>query len=98
MTDATCFTADELSGYARAMFLSVGMSDADAALIAGDLVKANLRGVDGHGISRIPMYLERLRQGLVNPRPQVKVTRVAGAVAHVDGETAFPSPRTWSPI
>lgn len=89
MTDATYFTADELTGYAKAMFLSVGMSDADAALIAGDLVKANLRGVDSHGISRIPMYLERLRQGLVNPRPRVKVTKVAGAVAHVDGDNGM---------
>ena len=89
MTDATYFTAGELTGYAKAMFLSVGMSDADAALIAGDLVKANLRGVDSHGVSRIPMYLERLRQGLVNPRPEVKVTKVAGAVAHVDGDNGM---------
>jgi len=89
MIDATCFNPDELTGYAKAMFLSVGMSDADAALIAADLVKANLRGVDSHGISRIPMYLERLRKGLVNPQPQVKVTRVAGAVAHIDGDNGM---------
>lgn len=89
MTDATCFNPDELTGFAKAMFLSVGMSDADAALIAADLVKANLRGVDSHGISRIPMYLERLRKGLVNPRPHVKVTKVAGAVAHVDGDNGM---------
>lgn len=89
MTDATCFNPDELTGFAKAMFLSVGMSDADAALIAADLVKANLRGVDSHGISRIPMYLERLRKGLVNPRPHVKVTKVAGAVTHVDGDNGM---------
>ena len=66
MADVTLFTAEELIDFSRAMFLSAGMSDADAALIAGDLVKANLRGVDSHGISRIPMYLESLRHGLVN--------------------------------
>ena len=32
------------------------------------------------------MYLNRLRQGLVNPRPEVTVTKVAGAVVHVDGD------------
>lgn len=89
MADVTLFTAEELTAYATAMFLSAGMTAQDAALIAGDLVKANLRGVDSHGVSRIPMYLERLRRGLVNPRPEVGVTRVAGAVAHVDGDNGM---------
>lgn len=86
MTGTSYFTPEALTDYARAMFLSVGMTGADAGLIAGDLVKANLRGVDSHGVSRIPMYLDRLRRGLVNPRPDVKVARVAGAVAQVDGD------------
>ena len=89
MADTCLFGADALTDYATAMFLSAGMSGEDAALIAGDLVRANLRGVDSHGISRIPMYLDRLRQGLVNPRPEVKVTRVAGAVASVDGDNGM---------
>jgi LDH2 family malate/lactate/ureidoglycolate dehydrogenase len=86
MSEIHYFTPEALTDYARAMFLSAGMREADAALIAGGLVKANLRGVDSHGVSRIPMYLERLSRGLVNPRPEVKVTKVAGAVAHVDGD------------
>lgn len=89
MADVTLFTAEELTDYAREMFLSVGMSEDHAALVAGDLVKANLRGVDSHGVSRIPMYLERLRRGLVNPRPEVRVNKVAGAVAHVDGDNGM---------
>lgn len=86
MTETRFFKTEDLTSYAEAMFRSAGMTDADARLVAGDLVKANLRGVDSHGVSRIPMYLERLRRGLVNPRPEVKVTKVAGAVAHVDGD------------
>jgi L-2-hydroxycarboxylate dehydrogenase (NAD+) len=83
------FSATALQDYARAMFLSAGLSNRHAALVAGDLVKANLRGVDSHGVSRIPMYLERLNRGLVNPRPNVTVTKVAGAVAHVDGDNGM---------
>lgn len=89
MADTLYFRAEDLTDYAAAMFLSAGMSAGDAALIAGDLVKANLRGVDSHGVSRIPMYLDRLRRGLVNPRPEVRVTRVAGAVALVDGDNGM---------
>lgn len=89
MAAVTLFTAEELTDYAREMFLSVGMAADHAALVARDLVKANLRGVDSHGVSRIPMYLERLRRGLVNPRPEVRVNKVAGAVAHVDGDNGM---------
>lgn len=89
MTETRLFRADELTAFATAVFASTGMRPGDAALIAGDLVKANLRGIDSHGISRIPMYMERLRRGLVNPRPEVKVTRVAGAVAQVDGDNGM---------
>ena len=89
MAELLYFRAPDLTDFARAMFESAGIPVDDAALIAGDLVKANLRGVDSHGISRIPMYLERLRRGLVNPRPAVKATRVAGAVAHVDGDNGM---------
>lgn len=83
------FNADALRDYARAMFLTAGLGQDHAALVAGDLVKANLRGVDSHGVSRIPMYLERLRRGLVNPRPRIAVSKVAGAVAHVDGDNGM---------
>ena len=89
MTETQYFEADALIDYATRMFMSVDMSREDAGIIARDLVKANLRGVDSHGVSRIPMYLDRLRRGLVNPRPDVKVSRVAGAVAHVDGDNGM---------
>lgn len=89
MADTLYYRAGDLTAYAAAMFRNAGLPTADADLIAGDLVKANLRGVDSHGVSRIPMYLERLRRGLVNPRAEVKVTKVAGAVAHVDGDNGM---------
>ncbi|SHK01775.1 Malate/lactate/ureidoglycolate dehydrogenase, LDH2 family [Aureimonas altamirensis DSM 21988] len=89
MTQTRYFDADPLIDYSTAMFESVGMPKDDAATVARDLVKANLRGVDSHGVSRMPMYLTRLRAGLVNPKPDVKATRVAGAVAHVDGDNGM---------
>ena len=34
------------------------------------LVSADLRGVDTHGLCRLPIYLERVRKGLINPKPE----------------------------
>jgi L-2-hydroxycarboxylate dehydrogenase (NAD+) len=54
--------------------------------VADCLVKANLRGLDSHGVMRIPIYAKRLRLGLVNPRPGLALNRVAPSAAHLDGD------------
>ncbi|WP_394199296.1 Ldh family oxidoreductase [Litoreibacter albidus] len=79
----------KLQRFATNAFEKAGLPAQDAAVIGADLVKANLRGLDSHGVSRIPMYLERLERGLVNPTPEMKVTKVAGAVAHLDADNAM---------
>lgn len=89
MDQSPRYTPEALQAFATRAFASAGLPEPDAATIARDLVKANLRGLDSHGISRIPMYLERLDKGLVNPRPDMKVTKVAGAVAHLDADNAM---------
>ncbi|HEV7322927.1 MAG TPA: Ldh family oxidoreductase [Ensifer sp.] len=89
MSKVTYFSADELTAFATEIFLGAQMTEADASTIARDLVKANLRGIDSHGVSRIPMYVERLQRGLVNPRPEITVQKVAGAVSLVDGDNGM---------
>ncbi|MCA8879634.1 MAG: Ldh family oxidoreductase [Rhodobacteraceae bacterium] len=89
MSGQKLLSAGDLREFARSAFKSAGLSESDAGVVGDDLVKANLRGIDSHGVSRIPMYLERLDRGLVNPRPDMKVTKVAGAVAHLDADNAM---------
>ena len=86
MTDAPAyFSADDLREFATDIFRGHGLSAEDALVVAGCLVQANLRGVDSHGVSRIPVYAERLRRKLVEPRPVIRIERVATAAATVDG-------------
>lgn len=83
------YAPDELEHFAANVFQKAGLSPENAAIIGRDLVRANLRGLDSHGVSRMPMYLERLRRGLVNPRPEIRIEQVAGAVSSVDGDNAM---------
>lgn len=82
-------SADALRGYVAALFHDAGLPEGDAATVADCLVRANLRGVDTHGVFRVPTYLKRLRGGLNNPRPQIAVERVGHAAAHVDGDNGM---------
>ena len=75
-----------LQAFATELLERAGLPSGDAALIGHDLVAADLRGLASHGVSRIPMYLERLRRGVVNPHPSIGVTRITPAVSLVDGD------------
>lgn len=83
------YDASRLTAFTRAMFEHAGLSTGDAAVVADGLVKANLRGLDSHGVARIPVYLARLRGGVVNPQPNVAVIRVAPAATLIDGDNGM---------
>ena len=61
----------------------------DAATMAGCLVRADLRGVDTHGLQFLPQYLDRVRRGLVNPKPDLVVERVTPMVGSLDGQNGY---------
>lgn len=63
--------------------------EADARRIAQCLVSADLRGVDTHGLCRLPGYLDRVRRGLINIRPNLQPERVTPVAARLDGQDAF---------
>lgn len=87
MTRVTAyFDPGSLIATATALFEKADLPPEHAAIVAQGLVEANLRGIDSHGASRIPMYLTRLRRGVVNPRPNIRVERMATAAAQVDGD------------
>lgn len=66
-----------------------GVPANNAAIIAKCLIAADLRGVDTHGMNRIPSYMERIRQGVLNPTAQPTINQVTPAVAQVDGQNGF---------
>src|SRR5258707_8643778 len=67
----------------------LGLQDADAQLVAKTRVAANLRGVDSHGVVRLPHYATRLRNGTVNSRPAISVRRTGPSAAVVEGDAGM---------
>ncbi|MCC6889510.1 MAG: Ldh family oxidoreductase [Hyphomicrobiales bacterium] len=75
--------------FARQLLLAHGLPQRDAATVAACLVGADLRGVDTHGIARLPGYLDRLRRRLINARPALRAERQTAVAASLDGQDAF---------
>jgi len=89
VTERVYVAAEAADTFVRALLAAHNVPAADAAIIAGCLVGADLRGVDTHGICRLPGYLDRVRKGLINVRPNLAPRRVTPVAATLDGENAF---------
>lgn len=75
--------------FAEALLQAAGVPRADAEIAARCLVRADLRGVDTHGMVRLPGYLDRIAKGLVDPAPQLDFEAVAPNAAKLDGKAGL---------
>src|SRR5258708_39711665 len=64
------------------------MPEADAAVGADVLVWANLRGVDAHGVMRIPRYVELIETGVMNARPAIAIRTETPASVLIEADRA----------
>ncbi len=79
----------DLTAFTASVFERAGMPPDDAAIEAEVLVWANLRGVDSHGVLRIPWYVELMDKGDMNPRPRIRIERETPATLLVEADQAF---------
>ena len=80
--------AEDLRALVTGIFAARGVPAAGAAEVADALVWASLRGIDSHGVSRVPRYLELFDKGESVPAAEVTVDRPRAAVAIVDAHAA----------
>ena len=81
----------DLQRFVARAFQAKGMRPDDAAIVAEVLVWANLRGIESHGVSRVPRYLEIIDQGDMDPTAAPRIHRLTEALFHVDAaRTAGP--------
>ncbi len=78
-----------LKDFTRELFVRVGLPPEDAEIEADVLIWANLRGVDSHGVLRIPWYVELVDAGIFNLKPNIKVLNETAATILLDGDRAF---------
>jgi LDH2 family malate/lactate/ureidoglycolate dehydrogenase len=78
----TFVPAPRLLAFCTACFQKLGLSAANARLTAENLVFANLRGVDSHGVIRTKIYADRLRLGgfKAGARPKVVSERASSGL------------------
>ena len=77
---------EEMRAATEAIFEGVGLSTEDAALATDVLIFNDLRGVETHGVSNmLRIYVDRYRDGSMEPRPEFTITRETETTVVIDG-------------
>jgi ureidoglycolate dehydrogenase (NAD+) len=80
--------AERLERWVTRIFSKEGLPGQNAETVAKVLVWANLRGMDTHGVVRVPRYVDLIRAGDLNPRPAMKTRNDTPACVLLDSDRA----------
>ena len=67
-----------------------GIPVEDAKIISDVLLQADKFGFDSHGVNRLkPIYLDRIKEGILNPVTNFKIVREGPTTAVIDGQNGM---------
>jgi len=80
---------EPLTRFCQRVFEKLGVPSEDAFTTTEVLVLADLRGIDSHGVARLRRYYTGLKNGVMVPKPSVRVVRETPVTALIDGGAAL---------
>ncbi|MFX0156355.1 MAG: Ldh family oxidoreductase [Candidatus Hodarchaeota archaeon] len=83
--DGVYIDVETLNNFMKEVFMKLDVPEDHAKIIADVLITSDLRGIDSHGIQRCKMYYDRIKQGIYNPKTNIKVIRDDKTTAVLDG-------------
>ncbi len=89
MAQYRVFQAGPLARAIKALVAAGGSDAQEARIVAANLIEANLKGHDSHGIGMIPRYVDALFEGGLKPNAHVEITLDGGALVTLDGGMGY---------
>lgn len=71
------------------LLIASGLGAADADISAEVLLASDIRGIDSHGVPRLAGYCKRLRDGLINVHPEMRVVTETPATIAFDADNGM---------
>ena len=72
--------------HGTSLLIKAGVNEVNSEKTARAIVTSDVWGNPSHGLMRLPFYLQRLTQGGVNPKAQLKVISEFGSTISLDGQ------------
>ena len=88
MTDPI-YKYEHLKDFALSIFTKIGCPLKQAELATEVLLKADLRGIDSHGIARLSGYVRLWNKKRINSTPHIRIVHESPSTAVVDGDSGL---------
>src|SRR5581483_5421220 len=75
--------------YTAAVLRGAGMSGEGAQIAAIVLVRSDARGIESHGVARLPQYVKLIDAGVLDPAAVPVVERESASTALIDGRNGM---------
>jgi uncharacterized oxidoreductase len=83
------YSHSSLKEFANSVLRGFGCDEAEAEIVASNLIDGNLAGHDSHGIGMLPMYGAQVKDGNLIPNQQPDLQEANGAISVVDARRGF---------
>ena len=83
------FSAEILRDYCKNVLTASGVDEGCAQAVAEVLVDADLTGMSTHGVSRLSIYTERMKKGLVAKGNEIKILKEGPSTLTIDAGNTF---------
>jgi LDH2 family malate/lactate/ureidoglycolate dehydrogenase len=72
------------------VMVKAGIPEADAKIVGDVLIQADKLGFDSHGVNRFKsIYLDRIKEGILNPVTNFKIIKEGPTTAVIDGQNGM---------
>ncbi len=78
-----------LEHFTKKVFLSLGIPDNVASIAAENLVRADLRGIDSHGVARLSGFVRLIKAGRININAKPNIVYETASTATLDGDAGL---------
>ena len=78
-----------LIDFVRDIFMAASVRQPIAQRVAESLVESNLQGHDSHGIVRVPLYLQQIKDGNLHPNADPEPVEDSPAVTIMNAQRGF---------
>jgi L-2-hydroxycarboxylate dehydrogenase (NAD+) len=73
----------------KEVFVKLGMPEGPAEIASENLIKADLRGIDSHGVARLSGYVRLIKAGRINVSANPKIIHETPSTATLDGDSGL---------
>ena len=71
------------------IFKKHSLPNSHSKICADYLLKAELINAQSHGLARLKMYCDRLKKGLINSKPKIKIKKISSSISHINADNSI---------